>query len=222
MIALKQLVNGELYDEQNAKAGIVEGIALEKTTGKCLLIADGKQFAFERLTVKGNKITARGLQSQSNALPSVLNKSAYDLAGRLLGTAVDGQLGAKGTLCKLLLNNGEALARTRVVAIGDIILIKIPKPTNPKTPKRKPTQKNEKETPTERREDNSAPVVPSKRPSVRRRYGDFSFLLGKTADKSVTNFYGEVMIRAGETVTADILRQAKLSGKLIELCLHVM
>ncbi len=56
---------------------------------------------------------------------------------------------------------------------------------------------------------------------IRRAYGDFNFLIGKTVDKTVVNFQGEVMIRQHETVTKDILRQAKVSGKLLELYLHI-
>lgn len=57
--------------------------------------------------------------------------------------------------------------------------------------------------------------------TIRRKYGDFSFLIGKSVDKTVVNFQGEVMIRQHETITRDILRQAKISGKLLELYLHI-
>jgi len=65
------------------------------------------------------------------------------------------------------------------------------------------------------------PLVAISDKSIRRRYGDFSFLIGKSVDKTVVNFQGEVMIRQHETITRDILRQAKISGKLLELYLHI-
>lgn len=67
----------------------------------------------------------------------------------------------------------------------------------------------------------TAPIVVMGDKSIRRRYGDFSFLIGKSVDKTVVNFQGEVMIRQHETITRDILRQAKISGKLLELYLHI-
>ncbi|MCM1289484.1 MAG: hypothetical protein NC132_02385 [Corallococcus sp.] len=57
--------------------------------------------------------------------------------------------------------------------------------------------------------------------TIRRKYGDFSFLIGKSVDKTVVNFQGEVMIKQHETITRDVLRQAKISGKLLELYLHI-
>lgn len=56
---------------------------------------------------------------------------------------------------------------------------------------------------------------------IRKRYGNFNFLLGKVVDKTIVNFQGEVMIKKNESVTKEVLRQAKISGKLIELYLHV-
>lgn len=67
----------------------------------------------------------------------------------------------------------------------------------------------------------TGPIVAVSDKSIRRRYGDFSFLIGKSVDKTIVNFQGEVMIRQHETITRDILRQAKISGKLLELYLHI-
>ena len=57
--------------------------------------------------------------------------------------------------------------------------------------------------------------------TIRRKYGDFNFLIGKSVDKTITNFQGEVMIKQHETINAEVLRQAKISGKLLELYLHI-
>lgn len=73
---------------------------------------------------------------------------------------------------------------------------------------------------------NSESGKPARRVSVRdktmrRKYGDFSFLVGKSVDKTMFNFQGEVMIKQHETITWEVLRQAKIAGKLLELYLHI-
>ena len=57
--------------------------------------------------------------------------------------------------------------------------------------------------------------------TMRRKYGDFSFLVGKSVDKTMHNFQGEVMIKQHEVITREVLRQAKIAGKLLELYLHI-
>ena len=147
-----------------------------------------------------------------------------------MGTVRDAIIGRTANVIKLITDNGRQYTRGRIAAINDIILIKNPKPAK-KTEKRKRDQTQERKQAQEYEQAQASANTKPKTtkavdaaansPSVRRRYGDFSFLLGKTADKNITNFFGEVMIRAGETITLDVLRQAKISGKLIELCLHV-
>lgn len=153
----------------------------------------------------------------------LLNKTAYDVLGKRLGVVVDAILTRTMNISKIILDDGQQLAKKQISAIGDVILIKVPKPQNAR-PKKKVEQKNEHmNIPTNAQPKQTEAVSVSVKPDApqkRRRYGDFSFVLGKTADKNITNFYGEVMIRSGETVTREVLRQAKISGKLIELCLH--
>lgn len=148
----------------------------------------------------------------------LFDKTAYDTSGKRLGTVADATIGKNMTIGKLILDDGSQYTKGRIAAVNDIVLIKPVKPQKPKQ-KRQSEQMNThaSEQPSEKTAETSA----QNSRSVSRRYGDFSFLLGKTADKSIINFYGETMIRAGETVTLDVLRQAKISGKLIELCLHV-
>lgn len=63
--------------------------------------------------------------------------------------------------------------------------------------------------------------VTAREKNMRRKYGDFSFLIGKSVDKTMFNFQGEVMIKQHEIITTEVLRQAKIAGKLLELYLHI-
>lgn len=216
-MTLKQLLNLNVYDEKGTNLGQIRDVTFDKATGKCLLITNDAAYAANKLLKKGANGAIGSFQKNENVYPTIAGKKAYDTLGRLLGTVVNATIGKSMILGKLYLDNGDMYNRGQIAALNDVFLIKIVK---------RRAQKKEK------REPEHMPIRASKQPSakpantasnsgsLRRRYGDFSFLLGKTADKNITNFFGEVMIRAGETVTVDILRQAKISGKLIELCLH--
>lgn len=217
MTTLKQLLNCALYDENQKKLGQITDVMFDKSVGKCLLVTDDGIYYADKLKCNDKGIVASNIQPTDNAYPSLLNKTVYDLFGVKLGVIADAIIGKKTNVIKLILDNGIPYTRGRIAAINDIMLIK----------RQKSAQKKEK------RKREQAQICASEQPkvktaditannrSVRRRYGDFSFLLGKTADKNITNFFGEVMIRRGEIVTQEVLRQAKISGKLIELCLHV-
>ena len=136
--------------------------------------------------------------------------------------ATVGKINNAAKLTKVVDADGKTYPRGRIYAIGDIILIKKPAVKKVKTTaKIKPAAATPEPIPNDVRPNTSAPAEKDcARFPIKRRYGDFSFLIGKTADKNITNFYGEIMLKQGEKITLDALRQAKLSGKLIELCLH--
>ncbi len=142
----------------------------------------------------------------------------YNALGKSLGEVTDVTLSKTHRLSAIKCTDGIEYTRGQLMALDEIAIVKMPKQT---TNKAKSVQKRLKPKQSEVNAFRIAmPPSAEKVYPVRRRYGDFNFLLGKTADKTITNFYNEIMIRKGATVTLDVLRQAKLSGKLIELCLH--
>lgn len=218
MTTLKQLLTCDVYDENEIRLGQVRDVAYDKNGGKCLPILDDKVYTVDKLAQSCKSLVASNAQQTANTFPTITNKTAYDTSGNRLGVVADATIGKTMTIGKIILEDGRQYSRGRIAAVNDIVLIKPSKPKAAKEKKRKAAQTSICA--------NEQPAPKSTQTAVctqaaKRRYGDFSFLLGKTADKIITNFFGEVMIRAGETVTQDVLRQAKLGGKLIELCLHV-
>ncbi len=212
-MTLKQLTGCNIYDENKLPIGQVREVMFDKKTGKCLLEIDGKAYYVDKLDDRDEYVVAHNLQEADEKRPTILDKAVYDVLGRQLGTASDGIVNKTATLCKLILDNGKQFSKGRIACADDIILIKAPKPS-----KSKPKQKKEHmQICTNAQPTENTVKTPS---AMRRRYGDFTFLIGKTADKNIVNFYGEIMIHRGDKVTAETLRQAKISGKLIELCLH--
>lgn len=52
--------------------------------------------------------------------------------------------------------------------------------------------------------------------------GTGSFLIGRRCDKNILNRFNEIIVRQGGVITADTIRKAKLSGKLLELSIHAV
>ena len=215
MVNVKQLINFEVCDGQGKPIGKIDDAALDLAAGKCLIAVNGTLYEAENVRNNVSSVTV-GETKQNGAYPTVLNKSAYDTLGKYLGTVEDVTLSKTLAISKIVLDNGQAYAKSRISAVADVVLIKAEKPQKPRTKRTNAHKSIPAAEQAKQVNEINRPPQP-----IPRRYGDFGFLLGKTSDKNITNFYGEVMIRAGETVTTDILRQAKISGKLIELCLHV-
>lgn len=221
---IKQLLKCNIYDENDVAIGKACDIVYNAETGKCLPMLDDAVYDVDQITASKTCVVANNLQTVTGNYVSLVGKEVYDALGKRLGTVADATF-YKTTmkLRRLVCDNGEQYGKSRILAINDIVLIKVAKPKQVKT-----TAKNEqidistsddiKQTPVNTRPVNVSELAATRH--IRRRYGDFSFLLGKKADKTITNFFNEVMIRSGETVTPETLRQAKISGKLIELCLH--
>lgn len=214
---IKRLLNCEVYDENATLLGKTRDVTFDKSTGKCLLNVDETVYAVDNMSVTQKRITASNLQKTETRGATLLDKPVYDTTGKLLGNIVNASLGKNVTLFAVYCDNGERYARGRIAAANDIVIIKANQPAKTATAVQNP-HKNICAT---KQEQTTISLTPANTQyPVRRRYGDFSFLLGKTVDKNITNFFNEVMIRAGEVVTYKTLRQAKMSGKLIELCLH--
>lgn len=158
----------------------------------------------------------------------IVGATVYNANGKRLGEVTNISLSKAKKLTAIACSDGTNYTRGQLMGVDEIVIVKLPKPA---TDKAKPDVKRPKQNvkpsvppkPTVRPEVDALPepnAAAEKTYPVRRRYGDFSFLLGKIVDKDITNFYDEIMLRKGATVTHDVLRQAKISGKLIELCLH--
>ena len=177
-----------------------------------------------------------------------VGQRVYDVNGKFLGELENAEFTSKLLLKKLWVTDAE-FKRNQILSVGDAIIIRAKTPrqlwlqqhktqsTEGKPKKTAPTATQNTQT----LQDNTAttpiqstplpsttipseatpatPLQPSRQ--IPKRYGNFNFLLGKTVDKTIVNFQGEVMIKKAEKVSKDVLRQAKISGKLIELCLHV-
>lgn len=221
---IKQLLNCNIYDENDVALGKACDVVYNAETGKCLPMLNGGVYDVDQITASKTCVVANNLQAPSGKCVSLVGKEAYDALGNRLGVIADATF-YKTTmkLRRLVCDNGEQYGKSRIYAINDIVIIKVAKPKQTKTTAEKEhinisTSDDIKQTPIKKEPIKTDEPVATR--YMRRRYGDFSFLLGKKADKTITNFFNEVMIRSGETVTPETLRQAKISGKLIELCLH--
>ena len=175
-----------------------------------------------------------------------VGQRVYDVNGKFLGELENAEFTSKLVLKKLWVQDTE-FKRGQIFSVGDAVIIRAKTPKQILAQQARELRKMESEADSKAEKHaesgqtvglhNNAPTVSAaaqlvampegafnKRAAaaqIRRRYGNFNFLLGKTADKTIVNFQGEVMIKKSEKVTKEVLRQAKISGKLIELYLHV-
>lgn len=153
-------------------------------------------------------------KQQGDGVPLVLFQEVFDTNGKRLGRLENVFFAKNGTLRSLVVN-GISFPKGKIACVGDVVLLKEKSPY--KTMRRKAPAATV--TPPQISSANTTAAT-TERNGIRRRYGDFSFLVGRRVDKTIVNFQGEVMIKTAEIVTAEILRQAKISGKLIEIYLH--
>lgn len=162
----------------------------------------------------------------------IVDKQVYNTNGEEVGKVATVQQNRKGKIISLTLNDGKYYLRGNVYAIGDVVIVKVERPKKVTKPRPngvvdvpRHTVALESNNPIsaqfKKNESVAKCVTHSKLPyRPTRKCGNFSFLIGKTVDKNIVNFQGETMLRKNEIITSEILRQAKISGKLIELCLH--
>ena len=220
MYYLKQLLGENVTNMQEHSVGEIQNLSWSKQLNACVITTPDGEYI---LSASNKKLAANEYLRQDGDSPAAITpmQKIYNLDGKLLGEAEDAEFNNALKLTGII-SGGKTYPRGRIYAIGDVILIKNPPKKKAETTKKPQRQKPAPEQ--EKTEDNAAPrKTPEKNNSpypIKRKYGDFSFLIGKTADKNITNFYGEIMLKRGEKITLDTLKKAKLSGKLIELCLH--
>ena len=209
MYKVTDMLGKKLIDLDTARdLGNILGVSWNKLGG-CAVLTEQGSFCVEKILVKDAVSALLPTQVEGYAQLST-EKAAYDTSGKYLGKLADVEIGNTCKIAKIHLDDGSVFSRGRLYAVGDVLLIRTRTPVKAAN---KP--KNSQKTPT-----NGGKKLTTAQWLQNRRYGDFSFLIGKTVDKTITNFQGELMIKQGERVTNTILRQAKVSGKLIELCLH--
>ena len=218
MLKISELVDKNLLDVNSARDfGKIVDVSWDKQSGTCAFATVEGVFVAEKVfSVKDAVSVVDAIAADEGE--RLVDKLAYDTTGKLLGKIVDVEFGNTLKLSKIYLNDDTAYNRGKIYAVKDVMLIRAKTPVRAKKYTAKLTAAESAATDT----DDRTSVKKSTTASwlQNRKYGDFSFLIGKVADKSITNFQGEVMIKYGERVTHDTLRQAKVSGKLIELCLH--
>lgn len=224
MYKLNRLLGKPVTDSEGNSLGEITAVSWSKPLNSCVITTRAGKFRLNA-AAKTNAIVAderERLDGGTDIPPITPNQEIFDTDGKYLGKVDDAEFNNAAKLTKVVDAEGKTYPRGRIYAIGDIILIKKPAVKKVKTTaKIKPAAATPEPIPNDVRPNTSVPAEKDcARFPIKRRYGDFSFLIGKTADKNITNFYGEIMLKQGEKITLDALRQAKLSGKLIELCLH--
>ena len=215
MYKISELVGKNLLDVNSAQDfGQISDYIYDKATGVGAFATDTGRYSAKIFSVKDAVSVTDA--TQQDVGEKLVGKVAYDTTGKYLGKIYEVEFNGALKPSKITLIDGTDYSRGKIYAVKDVALIRAKTPARPK--RTAPTTLSA--TP-----DNAVEHT-LKRRSVNarwlqnRKYGDFSFLIGKITDKTITNFQGEVMVKQGEKVTQEILRQAKISGKLIELCLH--
>ena len=224
MYKLNRLLGKTVTDSEGNSLGKITAVSWSKPLNSCVITTHTGRFRLNA-AAKTSAIIAderERLDGETDIPPITPSQEIYDTDGKYLGKVGDAEFNNAAKLTRVVDTDGKTYLRGRIYAIGDIILIKKPKEKKTKkSPKTKSAAVTTEPIPNDVRPSTSATEEKdSARFPIKPRYGDFSVLIGKTADKNITNFYGEIMLKQGEKITLDALRQAKLSGKLIELCLH--
>ena len=211
MYKITELVGKKLIDVNTARdLGGIRGVAWSKQAGNCAIVTDEGSWTAEKIFSVKDAVSVVNPELAENYEELTLGKIAYDTTGKYLGKLAEIEFGNTLRIGYAHLDCGTPFSRGKLYALGDVLLIRARTPA--KTVSKRSNVKDGQM--------QKSKKLTTARWLQNRRYGDFSFLIGKTVDKTITNFQGELMIKQGERVTNTILRQAKVSGKLIELCLH--
>lgn len=190
-----------------------------------------------RFCTKNNQIVATEQVNAEQSAKIFAGQEVFDTNGKRLGNVEKVELTGRGEL-RTLTVAGKILRKNKVWSVGDVLLIKEKSARQCEAENRRKQAQNAKQSEKPLASETTgmakgfSAVAPVALPNgqteelsftvgnIRRRYGDFRFLIGRTVDKNIVNFQGELMIKCGECITKEILRQAKIYGKLIELYLH--
>ncbi len=194
----------------------VSAILWDNAERKCRLQVTFDNFNTENFDFSFTNGDVTLQKCQNGGVLLFLSQEVFDTNGKRLGN-LQNVIFTKSGAVKSLIVNDKTYAKSKIRCIGDVILLK-------ETPLHTTRSKRNKFANTAT-VNNSSDVSKSCNTCctpnrIRRKYGDFGFLTGRRVDKTIVNFQGEVMIKCNEIVTEETLRQAKISGKLIEIFLH--
>ena len=216
MYKIGELAGKKLIDVNTARdLGAISGVGWNKSQGSCAIITNEGLWTASKIFSVKDAVSVVDPQSAEDYVELNFGKPAYDTTGKYLGKLSEVEFGNTLKIATTHLDDGTVASRGKLYAVGDVLLIRARTPAKKPTTGKATTAKGE-QTQTAQR----GKKLTTARWLQNRRYGDFSFLIGKTVDKTITNFQGELMIKQGQRVSNTVLRQAKVSGKLIELCLH--
>lgn len=214
MYKISELVGKNLLDVNSAQDfGQICDFVYDKATGTGAFATNLGKYGAERLFSVKDAVSVVGATKFDQG-ERLVGKVAYDTTGKYLGKIYEVEFGNTLKPSKITLIDGTEYGRGKLYAVKDVALIRTKTPISKKRIARTTTTATPTNTVEQTSRRSNAQWLQN------RKYGDFSFLIGKITDKSITNFQGEVMVKQGERVTQEVLRQAKISGKLIELCLH--
>lgn len=214
MYKISELVGKNLIDVNSAQDfGQISDFVYDKAAGIGAFATDTGKYGAEKIFSVKDAVSVIAAKSL-DAGETFVGKVAYDTTGKYLGKIYEVEFGNTLKPSKITLLDGAEYGRGKIYAVKDVALIRA------KTPASKKRKATTPANPTQTLTDQPRKLTVKTHWLQNRKYGDFSFLIGKITDKNITNFQGEVMVKSGEKVTQEILRQAKISGKLIELCLH--
>ena len=227
MFKISELVGKNLLDVNSAQDfGQICDFVYDKTTGAGAFATNIGKYEIEKIFSVKDAVSVVAA-AEKDVGETLVGKVAYDTTGKYLGKIYDVEFGNTLKPRKITLIDGTEYSRGKIYAVKDVALIRAKTPARPKRPAKVRTATTSTAAvitmtaiPDNAIEQASRNKPVNARWLQNRKYGDFSFLVGKVTDKTITNFQGEVMVKYGEKVTQEILRQAKISGKLIELCLH--
>ena len=216
MYKISELVGKNLLDVNSAEDfGQISDYVYDKATGVGALETDTGRYGIEKVFSVVDAVSVIA-PSKIDVGEKLVGKIAYDTTGKYLGKIYEVEFGNTLKPGKITLIDGTEYGRGKIYAVKDVALIRARTPVSKKSTATATTLSTRDNVAQHKLKQKSV----NSRWMQNRKYGDFSFLIGKVTDKTITNFQGEVMVKNGEKVTQDVLRQAKISGKLIELCLH--
>ena len=214
MYKISELVGKNLLDVNSAQDfGQISDYVYDKATGVGAFDTDTGRYSAEKIFSVKDAVSVIAA-AKTDVGEKLVGKVAYDTTGKYLGKIYEVEFGNTLKPTKITLIDGTEYGRGKIYAVKDVALIRARTPIIKKPVATSTTAKPTKATKQKLKQKAYSRWMQN------RKYGDFSFLIGKVTDKTITNFQGEVMVKYGERVTQDVLRQAKISGKLIELCLH--
>lgn len=149
--------------------------------------------------------TADNLSPYDGRVFNPVNFDVFDVKGRHLGI-VSEILFTKNYRVKSIVCRGESISPARLISHSDDTLVVKERAARKKQPEPAGAER-------------SSAAKTDGRPTA---MITGSFLVGRRCDKNILNRFNEIIVRQGGAITPETVREAKLSGKLLELSMHAV